>query len=234
MKPLDRFLMLERARPATPEAGEAAVAPGPMRARFGAVTAELPVEVVAVAASAAPAPDPDPFAPPPALERGYELASRDRTATRATIRCIECGLENARYEHDVCGRCDARLDTRPVHQLNERLHQDERAVAFVAEQAAAKARAEAMALHAERRALQADADAEAEAEDIADQRLWIDRAADRIARGPLARLPVSMKRLLAVALVGGVFGLLYAATGSALVGFLLALVVVAGLCMVPM
>ncbi len=234
MKPLDRFLMLERARPVEPEAGEGvAIAHGTMRARFGAVTAELPVEVAASARPAAPPPPPpehDPFAPPPVPEHGYELASRDRTATRATIRCIECGLENARYEHDVCGRCGARLDTRPVHQLNERLHQDERAAAFVAEQAAAKARAADLALHAERLALQAQADAE----DIADQPLWIDRAADRIARGPLARLPVPLKRLLAVALGGGVFGLLYAATGSALVGFLLALVVVAGLCMVPM
>ncbi len=225
-KQLDRFLMLETARPAGPASEhEHAIAP-PTSARFAAVGVELSAEPVLEPVAAAPAPpraeDFDPFAPPPieALPT-YELAPRNPDLARLTIRCVECGLENARSAHDVCGRCGTPLDSRAVRHLNEQLRQDELAEAFAAKQAAERAAAHAPVVDL------------MVAPDVDGERRWIDRLADRVALGPAATWTPLQRRALVVVIFGGVVGGLYALTGSALIGFVLALGVTLGLCMLP-
>ena len=228
MKPLDRFLMLETARPA--EADEAPPIAHRMSERFGAVSAELPPAGAPLDVDAAPAPaaEParDPFAPPPEAPLKLELENRDASVGRATIRCIDCGLENARYIHDVCGRCGAKLDTRAVCQLNLQLLQDEQAAAFEAKQAADQARAAAAAYALQHPELEP-------APEAPPARPILDRLADRVAWGPAARWPLPARRAVVVGIAGSVLGGLYLATDYGPIGFVLALVVVLGLCLVP-
>lgn len=228
MKPLDRFLMIENARPADEADGDATHGTA-MSDRFAAMAAEDAATAI-VTASAAPAQLPaapaarDPFAPPPELDVAYELEPR---TARSTLRCAECAFENARSAHDVCARCGTPLDSQASRHLNLTLEQDEHAAAFAARQAAAQ------------QAAAAAADATANAGAIAAQPVVIDSAVPSFDRmvlrvtPSLARWPMPARRAVVVAAIGIVLGGGYALTHSPLIGFVLALAVTIGLCLVP-
>jgi hypothetical protein len=124
-------------------------------------------------------------------------------AERTHIRCMECAYDNNGPYSDTCVKCNASLRTRAVHHLNVRLHQEEQQVARTEVAVAA-------------------------VDDWVKPRTLLDRLADKITVGSLHQ-----RRALVVAAAGAILGFAYIITGWKLIGFLIALVVTIGICLIP-